>query len=407
MAVDRTLAADLVGRILALYGDIETRLAAGIAVRLASGMDAPEWAADKLAGAASMRRWAQALLVRLDGPMRSEVAQALVLAYCRGGDAALAEIMRLQSTHPEWLRAAQIASPNARLREAIAARGAQLGTELWRVERTLPGSTALMRMIFSLTTRLSGTHTRILRWADDAYRTVIAETAAPGQLAGIDTRRLASQRAWNKLLDQGITGFQDTRGRSWNLASYVEMATRTTVAQASVEGHLDRMGSAGLDLVIVSDAPQECARCRDWEGKVLTRAGGGSRVVTVPDPLRADGTVAVEVAGSVDDAIRGGLMHPNCRHSINAYLPGVTRVPRDTADPAGDAARQRLRALERRVRRLKIKQAGALTPDAARAAGRQIRAVQSEIRTHVAATGHLGIRRKRERERIDLGNVRT
>jgi hypothetical protein len=187
----------------------------------------------------------------------------------------------------------------------------------------------------------------------------------------------------------------------------MEMAVRTTVAQAAVEGHLDRLATAGADLVIVSNHAQECARCRPWEGKILVRAGaGGARTVQVLHATR-DEHVTVPVAGSVDDAIRHGLLHPGCRHSINAFLPGATQVPTATADPEGDAARQRLRALERRARRAKLRKAGALTPAEARRAGARVRAAQVEIRKHVAATRHLGIRRKPEREAIDLGNIRT
>jgi len=408
MPADRMLAEDLVQALVTMYGGLEERLARGIAVRLASGMDSPDWAAQKLASLGELRRWAEAAIVRLNGPMQVEVAQALGAAFLRGGDEAIAELARVQSTHPEWLRLARVSAPNDRLRIAIARRGAAVADRLRDIERALPGGHALARLATSLVTRLSGTHLPILRWVEDAYRSVVAEMAAPGVLAGLDTRRQASQRAWNRLLDRGITGFVDARGRGWNLASYVEMATRTSVAQAAVEGHLDRLGAAGLDIVMVSDAPQECERCRPWEGKLLTRGGsGGRRSVVIDDPLSADRTVTVEVAGSVDEAVAAGLMHPNCRHSLNAYIHGVTRVPTNTQDPEGDAARQRLRALERRVRRLKVRQAGALTPKSSREIGTEIRAAQAAIREHVKATEYLGIRRKPERERIDLGNVRT
>jgi len=408
MPADRMLAEDLVQALVTMYGGLEERLARGIAVRLASGMDSPDWAAQKLASLGELRRWAEAAIVRLNGPMQVEVAQALGAAFLRGGDEAIAELARAQSTHPEWLRLARVSAPNDRLRIAIARRGATIAGKLRDIERAIPGGHALARLATSLVTRLSGTHLPILRWVEDAYRSVVAEMAAPGVLAGLDTRRMASQRAWNRLLDRGITGFVDARGRGWNLASYVEMATRTSVAQAAVEGHLDRLGAAGLDIVMVSDAPQECERCRPWEGKLLTRGGpGGRRSVVIDDPLSADRTVTVEVAGSVDEAVAAGLMHPNCRHSLNAYIHGVTRVPTNTQDPEGDAARQRLRALERRVRRLKVRQAGALTPKSSREIGTEIRAAQAAIREHVKATEYLGIRRKPERERIDLGNVRT
>lgn len=90
-----------------------------------------------------------------------------------------------------------------------------------------------------------------------------------------------------------------------------------------------------------------------------------------------------------------------CRHSLSAYLPGVTKVPTDTADPQGDEDRQRLRALERRLRRWKLKQAATIDPAAKRALGRTVREVQAEIRDHVAATGLI-----RQRHRESVGGAR-
>ncbi len=107
--------------------------------------------------------------------------------------------------------------------------------------------------------------------------------------------------------------------------------------------------------------------------------------------------IRVEVRGSVDEAIRAGLMHPNCRHSLSAYLPGVTRAPRNTADPEGDAARQKLRRLERETRKAKLEAAGALTPEAKRAAEAKVRELQARIREHVDSSS---VFRQRHREQI-------
>jgi hypothetical protein len=120
--------------------------------------------------------------------------------------------------------------------------------------------------------RTSATHTRILRTAEDVYRTGVADVA--GQvITGVQTRREAAARAVTRLTAAGITGFTDRAGRNWELGSYVEMAARTTVGQAHVQGGLDRYTQQGRDLVIVSDAPEECAKCRPFEGRVLSLSG--------------------------------------------------------------------------------------------------------------------------------------
>lgn len=309
---DTNLAEDLARTLVDLYGDLQTRLAADLARRLAAGIDRPGWAEDKLRAVGQVRRWAQTLVERLSGPMGEQVAQAVVLAWMRGGHDALEELARAQSTHGDWLRLAELSDPGPRLREMIANRQRGFLAQLGEVRTSLPGAGAINRLILSLASKLQGTHLRILRWQLDAYREVIARVAATDILAGVATRRRAAQVAWEQLLSRGITGFVDRSGRRWELASYVEMATRSTVAQALVEAHLDRLGAARLDLVIVSNSPQECSRCRPWEGKVLTRSGtGGRRTVEVPSAVSSR-TVRVEVAGSLDEAIGDGLLHPNC-----------------------------------------------------------------------------------------------
>ena len=384
---DNSLAEDLARTLVDLYTDLQTRLAAGLAQRLAAGMDHPDWASNKLAAAGQVRRRAQTLIERLDGPMGEQVAQTVILAWMRGGHEALEELARVQSTHGDWLRLAELSDPGPGLREMIARRRGSLLARIGDVRTAIPGAAAINRLVFSLVSQLRGTHLRILRWQLDAYREVIARAAAPDVLAGVATRRRAAQVAWEQFLSRGITGFVDRAGRRWELASYVEMATRSTVAQSLVEGHLDRLAAAGLDLVIVSNSPQECSRCRPWEGKVLARTGpSGRRTMDAPSAVSSK-TVKVEVAGSVDEAISAGLMHPNCTHRLNAYLPGATRIPTGTANPEGDAARQQLRALERQVRRAKLQAAGAIDADAKKAANAKVRDLQAQIREHVAETG--------------------
>lgn len=374
MPVDRSLGEDLAETIRDLYSSAEQRLVADIAARLRSGLDRSDWAERKLAQISQVRELADRIIDRLDGDLAEEqVEQLLVLAYVRGGEAGLDELARLGR-----LDADQVAA----------------------IRRELPGTAAIQRLAFSLASTLRGTHLRILRWSLDAYRQVVA-TAAVDTLLGTATRLRTAQRAWERLLSRGITGFVDRSGRHWELASYVEMATRTTVAQAAVEGHLDRLAAAGIDLVIVSNAPQECDRCRPWEGQVLARRGVEGRQTIEVQHATQDRTIRVDVRGTVDEAIRAGLMHPNCRHSLSAYLPGVTRAPRNTADPDGDEARQELRRLERKVREWKRRAAGALDPAAAAAAQARVRDYQRQIREHVADTGLI-----RQRHREQIGTAR-
>lgn len=375
MPVDRTLAEGLAQTLVDLYTEAQSRLALDLGRRLTEGLSAPDWAGRKLAQIGLLRSFAQRLIQLLDGEMTKEVEQAITLAYARGGQAALEELLRLAGGTPR---------------------------ELAEIQRELPGTEAIARLVWTLVSTLRGTHLRILRWDLDAYRQVVASTIATGVLQGTETRLRTAQRTLDRLVGQGITGFTDKSGRNWQLASYVEMAVRTGTAQAAVQGHLDRLGDRGIDLVIVSNAPQECELCRDWEGQVLARNGPpGERTIKQEHATVDDRMVDVRIAGSVVEAVAAGLLHPNCRHSLSAYLPGITKVPTHTEDPGGDKARQKLRYLERRVREFKLKATAAIDPAAKRAHERTVRDYQAKIRDHLE-NAPTQLFRQKHREQIGL-----
>jgi hypothetical protein len=397
--VDRSLAVDLAANLADLYRDAETRLAQNLARRIRT--DITSGNQDRLAALTALRQQAEAVLNALNGPRRLLVEQALMDAYARGARAAVDEMARLSGDRwIDWLaRRSRIIAAITRLLGYARRRDTRLEEAVTALRSDLPGIDALMGLAQELTQRMSSTHLHVLRWQDDAYREVMAQPAAD-VLIGTKTRLRAAQVAWEHLLSKGVTGFTDRRGRNWELASYTEMATRTTVAHAAVEGALDRFREAGINLVIVSNAPQECERCRPFEGKVLAIAGpAGTRVLE--HGIHDGFMVTVDVVATVAQAITAGLMHPNCRHSLSAYLPGVTKSPVHTQDPQGDKDRQRLRYLERQLRKAKLKEAALVDPEAKAAAAAKVRAWQAKIRQHVKDTGLL-----RQSQREQIGSAR-
>jgi Phage minor capsid protein 2 len=362
------LAARLAQTVVGLYLDAEQTLLTRIAGSLAAGIDAPRWAEQRLLAVQRVRVAAERLLAELRGHAAAAVGEAIVTAYNRGGAAAVADLAALLGGRLEdHAGPLPVAAPDA--------------------VRVLAAETV---------GAVTSTHQRILRWVLDTYREVVARVS--GQvLLGTQTRRQAAQAALDRLAGRGVTGFVDRAGRSWDLSSYVEMATRTAAGNAAVAGHVDRLQAAGLDLVVVSDAPQECKLCRPWEGEVLTLSGATVGAIEVASATTGR-PVRVRVAGSLAQARAAGFQHPNCRHSVSAYLPGATRLPTGTADPQGDADRQRLRYLERQIRSWKRRQAAALDPAAATLAGARVRAYQAAIRQHVATSTA-----KRQPQREQLG----
>lgn len=375
MPVDRTLAEDLAATLVQLYTTAETRLAGKLGILLRADITRPDWEQRKLLQLGTLRRFAEQLVAKLANDSLGTINELVTAAYTRGGEAALTELARLG--------------------------GARAG-ELAAVRTALPGSAAVQRLALALVAKTRGTHVRMVRETTDIYRGVIARTVVTGTLTGAETRVQTAQRAMDQLLGKGIRGFTDKAGKEWDLASYVEMATRTTTAQAAVQGHLDRLGDLDLDLVIVSNAPQECEKCRPWEGKVLARNGpGGRRTVEVEHATIDDHMVRVEVAGSVDEAVSDGLMHPNCRHSLSAYLAGVTKPITHTEDPQGDKDRQELRSLERAVRAARLREEAAIDPAAKVKAAADVQAGREAIRVHVDTTTA-----KRQPQRELIGTAR-
>ncbi|KAB7834059.1 phage minor capsid protein [Streptomyces mobaraensis] len=364
---------DLSAGVRDLYADAEQRLLGVIARQLADGFEAPGWATAKLRDVQVLRRAAQGVVDALGSAMRLEVFDAVAEAYNTGTRAGLVEL------------------------------GALAGDDARRIAESTPNTQAVDRLAHETVDLVEQTHRGILRGVEDGYRQVVSEVAAT-PLLGAGTRRAATQDAMTRFADRGLRTFVDRSGRSWSMTSYAEMAVRTATGRAAVEAHSDRLRAAGIDLVIVSSSPRECPLCRPWERAVLSIGGpDGARTVDVEHATEDGRMVQVHVAGSLDEARRAGLQHPNCRHSVSSYTPGVTRTDDAEPDPAGYDAGQRQRAIERNIRKYKQRTAAAVTPEGKRAAEAKVRQWQGAMRDHLAA--HPDLRRLRHREQPGASNL--
>lgn len=369
MPVSPAMAEDLAVEVRRLYEDAETALLEKLAAALAAGIESPRWAELKLASIGDLRAAVETIAEALQTDTDGAVRDALVAAYNRGRQAAVAELGALD-----------------------------VGREL-AARTVLPGAPAVDRLAASMAEDTRPLYVRITRAVVDAYRSIVARSSGSVLLGGL-TRRQASQRALNQFANRGITGFVDSAGRSWDMASYAEMAVRSVTARAAVEGHIDTLAEIRVGLVIVSDAPLECPLCAKWEGEILTLGTQqGPHTVRERHATEPRRTVAVHVAGSLVEARAAGLFHPNCRHSLAAYLPGVTTRPPHHPTPGTTYEdTQRQREIERHIRQWKRRQAAAIDEETRRAAGKKVRAWQAAMREHVAAHEHL--RRKPQREQI-------
>ncbi|WP_374118608.1 phage minor capsid protein [Streptomyces sp. BSP1] len=356
-----------------LYAGAEERLLGIIARQLAAGLEAPGWVEAKLAAVQQVRRASQAVVDELGKAVSLDVFDAVAEAYNVGHRSAVAELGALSDDA-------------GRL-----------------VDDRLPQAQAVDRLAQEAVDVVTATHRSILRAVVDTFRAVVSSVAAT-PLLGTGTRRQATQDALRQFADAGIRAFVDQAGRRWSLPSYAEMAVRTATARAATEAHTRTLTEHGVDLVVVSNSPRECPLCRPWERTVLTIGGpAGPRTVEVEHAVEDGRTVRVRVAGSLDEARAAGLQHPNCRHSVSAYTPGLTEVDDAEPDPAGYEAGQRQRAIERNIRKWKRRQAVALDPQEQRAAAGKVRQWQGAMRQHL--TAHPDLRRLRHREQPGAGNL--
>lgn len=359
MPVSRLTAEGLSELVAGHYGVAEVRLLSLIARHLEAGADAPRWAETKLAELQVFRKRAARIVTEATAAAVGEATTAVQAAYLRGAAAGQGEVDRAGIT---------VDDPPAQAERAVE---------------------ALVRAQVGL---LEDIGPRVLRQAEDAYRDAVVR-ASSGTLTGATTRLQDAQYALDDLGSRGLSGFTDKAGRRWGLQSYVEMATRSTTAQAAVVGHLDRLDQAGISLVVVSESSRECELCRPWEGKVLSRGP--------LDVLQTNAVTGklerVKVDGTVAEATGAGLFHPNCTHNLSGYIHGATRVDAAVSNPEGYAEKVEQRRLERKVREWKRRQAAALTPEAKRKADAKVREWQAAVKAHTDATG---LPRKRNRESL-------
>lgn len=359
MPVSPTLTGEAAKAVLQAYLDAEQRMLTAVARRIARGIDTPGWAEAKLLEVQQLRSQLQALVDELADSDPARIHDAIARVYNRGSATAATDLTRLGASIDAAFATSNLATVTALAEDTVG--------------------------------RLAATHQAILRRTVDVYRDVIA-TTAQHVATGTATRRQAAQAALDQWARRGIGGFVDRAGRRWDMASYAEMTLRTAANRAVLAGHTERLTGYGIDLVIVSDSPQECELCRPWEGRVLSITGQTTGQAEMTGGSRA------RIAGALADAQAAGLFHPGCTHSTAAFVPGLTRPMHDTANPDGAAARQELRRLERGVRGWKRRAAVAITDQDRRRADAKVREWQARIRVHTGAT-----EAKRQRHREQLG----
>lgn len=237
-----------------------------------------------------------------------------------------------------------------------------------------------------------------LRLTDDVYRKTIlrAETALA---AGATTLPKAIDQAMEDFLAQGINCIEYKNGRRVNMADYAQMALRTAATRSYLQGEAARRAEQGVDTVLVSQYGACSKTCLPWQGRVyIDDVWGDFQGERAGERGRSRNGKWYPLLSA---AVRGGLFHPNCRHTLSTWYEGISTRPEplDGAKVRETAALEaEQRRLERAVRKWKRLAAGLQQPEAAARAKREVRGAQRELREFIRR--HDVLRRDPWREKV-------
>lgn len=210
----------------------------------------------------------------------------------------------------------------------------------------------------------------VLRKMDDVYRQTIFKSHMYLQ-NGVKTLPQAIDMATKDFLAKGIDSITYKNGARVNIASYAEMCLRTANHRATLLGEGKKRDEYGIHTVVVSAHANTCKMCEPWQGKVLI------------DDVFSHGTKLEEDYPLLSEAITAGLLHPNCRHSITTFFPGITNLPKV---PDGKEAiklyeaEQKQRYLERQIRKWKRIESGSVDARNVNNASNKVKYFKSELR---------------------------
>lgn len=153
-------------------------------------------------------------------------------------------------------------------------------------------------------------------------------------------------------LAAGLNCVEYRNGNRVNIASYAEMALRTSSSEVTRQANGDVRNELGEYLVVSNVIGMTCPYCQEWQGKVM--------IDDVYSDGKPDGKHKL-----VSEAKADHFLHPNCRHQLFMYIEGITKVadlPNDVETKEHYKAEQEQRRQEREIRKYKRLRDGAVDP---------------------------------------------
>ena len=231
-------------------------------------------------------------------------------------------------------------------------------------------------------------NTAVLRRMDDVYRQTIFRAQVHYNTGTVSLEQ-AIDMATKDFLEKGIDAITYSDGKKVNIASYAEMALRTANHRVYLMAEGKKRQEMGLYLVVVSAHTTSCELCVPWQGEIIIDDvyGGGSKKVG-DYPL-------------LSEAMEEGLMHPNCRHNLSTYFPGITTLPKvpDEEKALQNYKReQQQRHIERQIRKYKRLAEGSIDEENRKKYNAKVREWQGIMREFLKENPQL--RRSYRREKV-------
>lgn len=363
---------------LMLIKSLKRNLSAHKKWEKAEGFQWSAWQTEKLRNIENFRKQNRELVSHYASVIDNTTHQLMEEQFKEGEELVNAQLNEIRKTNPEANRTDIVTSQNF------------FGVNSQRMEK----------LINDITTLEKDALTSALRTTDDVYR----QTLNKVQLAmgtGSMTLNQAIDSAVNDFLQKGINSITYKNGRRVNIADYVRMALRTTATRSALQGQSKRAKELGYDTVLISQYDMCSDTCLPYQGRVYI-----DDVFTVWEGERNGETGKSNYCKKwfplLSSAIKGGLFHPNCRHTMTLWIDGRTKLPKPI-DSKKDLERYRLeqkqRAMEREVRKCKRLVEGSSDPDNIKKYKKQLREAQSSLKKFVDSHSDF-LRRDYSREKV-------
>lgn len=235
----------------------------------------------------------------------------------------------------------------------------------------------------------------ILRKMNDVYKQTIYKSQMYMQSGAVSLNK-AIDMATKDFLSKGIDSIKYKDGKCVNIASYAEMCLRTANHRAKLLGEGSKRDEWGIHLVVVSAHANTCEMCEPWQGQIL-----------IDDVFSHPSKEYIKEHSKkyklLSEAIKAGLMHPNCRHNLTTYFEGITVLPQiQNGKEAVKTyeAEQKQRAYERAIRKQKRIVEGTQDEITKQNEKIKLKALERKLRKHLEI--HKELKRNYYREKVKV-----